>query len=188
MFPRVSLCRRAGGSLAALLAGLWLSALVHAAFTTTVPVSEELAGDVAVSSFPLALALDDFKLLLTEPQVMFLTPQRIGLGLSFQAYDHRPAEGIALSETGRAMLSGRVDFDASTREVLLHEPELERLEFDRDNATARRFAKQLQAAWSQGVSNPLRSALPPHPYLQAFRASISDIRYDGSHISLVLVY
>ena len=170
-------------------AGLWLlAAAVHAAFTTTVPVSEQMAGDLAVSNFPLALALGEFKLLLTEPQVLFMGPERIGLGVSFQAYDHRPAQGIAVSETGRAMLSGRVAYDAAAREVLLHDPRLEQLVFDRDNSVTRQLSSQLQAAWSDRVSNPMRSELPPHPYLQPFKSNIVDIRYDGSHISLVLAY
>jgi len=174
--------------LASVFIGLGLAGLVHAAFTTAVPVSEQLAGDMAVSNFPVGLALEDFKLLLSDPQVRFLGPERIGLGVAFQAYDHRPAEGIAVSETGRAMLSGRVAYDASARQVLLHDPLLERLEFDRDNAVTRQFAGQLQTAWSERVTNPIRSELPPHPYLQPFKANIADIRYDGSHISLVLVY
>ncbi|RLQ21767.1 hypothetical protein DWB85_10795 [Seongchinamella sediminis] len=172
----------------ALLAGLCLTGAVYAAFTTTVPVSEQLAGDVAVSSFPVAVAVDEFKLLLTEPQVMFLDAERIGLGVRLQAYDHRPAEGIAVSETGRAMLSGRVAWDAGSREVVLHEPLLEQLVFDRENSVTRQFSGLLQAEWSQRVSKPIRSQLPPHPYLQPFRGNIADIRYDGRHISLVLVY
>ncbi|TDG15980.1 hypothetical protein E2F43_07080 [Seongchinamella unica] len=174
--------------LAPVFVGFWLASLVHAAFTTTVPVSERLAGDVAVSNFPVALALEEFRLLLTEPQVLFLGPERIGLRVAFQAYDHRPAQGVAISETGQAMLSGRVAYDAGAGEVLLHDPRLEQLNFDRDNAVTRQFTDLLRAAWSDRVSNPMRSTLPPHPYLQPFKANITDILYDGSHISLVLAY
>ena len=160
----------------------------RAGFSTTVPVTEASASNIAVANFPLALALDQVKVLLTEPQVKFLTPTRIGIRVNFQAYDHRPEKSIALSETGLAMLSGRVAYDRQSREVLLHDARLEELAFDRDNETARKFTGLLQSAWSEKVSNPIRSALPPHPYLQPFKDNIDNILYDGSHVNFVLVY
>ena len=165
---------------------LWLAIIVfgfccvmpaRAGFSTTVPVTEASASNIAVSNFPLALALDQLRLLLTEPQVEFLTPTRIGIRVNFQAYDHRPEEGIALSETGLAMLSGRVAYDRQAREILLHDARLEELAFDRDTETARQFTGLLRSAWSEKVANPIRSALPPHPYLQPFKDNIDDILY-----------
>lgn len=160
----------------------------HSAFNTTVPVSEQSASSIAVSLFPVAVALERANLFLTNPQVLFLDRQRIAIRASFQAYDHRPDEGVALSETGLAMLSGRVAYDRAARQVLLHDARVERLAFDRDNDTTRHFSRLLLRAWSQEVPNPIRTGLPPHPYLTPIKDNIDNILYDGTHISLVLVY
>lgn len=160
----------------------------RAGFSTTVPVTEASASNIAVSNFPISLALDQVKLLLTEPQVKFLTPTRIGIRVNFQAYDHRPEAGIALSETGLAMFSGRVTYDRQARQVLLHDARLEELVFDRKTETARQFSSLLRLAWSENASDPIRTELPPHPYLQPFKENIDNILYDGHHISFVLVY
>ena len=170
------------------LAGWLAAAAAHAAFSTTVPVSQQSASSIAVSLFPLALKLDQANLFLTDPQVLFLDSERVGIRVTFQAYDHRPEEGIALSETGLATLSARVSYYRPTRQVLLHEARLEQLDFDRDNATARHFARVLSAAWTEEATDPIRTDLPPHPYLMPFRNNIDDIHYDGRNISLVLAY
>jgi hypothetical protein len=167
---------------------LLLISLATAAFNTTVPVSEESASSIAVSLFPVAVKLAQTNLFLTNPRVVFMDSERIGIRASLQAYDHRPAEGIAISETGEAMLSGRVSYDRATRQVLLHDARVESLAFDRTNAATRRFSRELQAAWSTQVTNPIRTELPPHPYLAPFRNNIDQIVYDGDHLSLVLVY
>lgn len=174
--------------LTAALAALTLAGAARAAFNTTVPITEESASSIAVSLFPVALTLEQTNLFLTNPQVMFLDSERIGVRAALQAYDHRPDEGIAISETGRAMLSGRVSYDRVTRQVLLHDARVEQLDFDRHSAATQRFSRELRAAWSAQVTNPIRTDLPPHPYLMPFRDNIDDIRYDGTHISLVLVY
>ncbi len=167
---------------------LSLIGVARAAFDTTVPVSEESASSIAVSLFPVALTLEHTNLFLTNPQVVFMDSERIGVRATLQAYDHRPAEGIAISETGRAMLSGRVSYDRATGQVLLHDPRVEQLEFDRRNGATQRFSRELRDAWAAQVTNPVRTELPPHPYLAPFRNNIDRIAYDGRQISLVLVY
>ncbi len=171
-----------------LFAAIMLAGAARAAFNTTVPVTEESASSIAVSLFPVALTLEQTNLFLTNPQVLYLDSERIGIRAALQAYDHRPEQGIAISETGTAMLSGRVSYDRAARQVLLHDARVEQLDFDRRNAAAQRFSRELQAAWNAQVTNPIRTDLPPHPYLLPFRDNIDDIRYDGRHISLVLVY
>lgn len=186
----MNLTRRQAASkwLIPVLAGLLLLNTAHAAFNTAVPVSEESASSIAVSLFPVSLKLERTNLFLTSPQVVFMDSERIGIRAAIQAYDHRPAENVAISETGRAMLSGRVSYDRTTRQVLLHDARVEKLEFDRANAATRRFSRELQSAWSKQVKNPIRTELPPHPYLAPFRNNIDNIAYDGKQISLVLVY
>lgn len=141
-----------------------------------------------MSLFPVALKLDQANLFLTDPQVLFLDSERVGIRMTFQAYDHRPEQGIALSETGLAMLSARVSYDRKTRQVLLHEARLEQMDFDRANATAKHFSRMLRAAWAEKATDPIRSELPPHPYLIPFQNNIDNIIYDGRNISLVLAY
>ena len=170
------------------LAGFLLLNTAHAAINTTVPVSEESASSIAVSLFPVSLKLERTNLFLTSPQVVFMNSERIGIRAILQAYDHRPADGVAISETGRAMLSGRVSYDRTTRQVLLHDARVEQLDFDRANAATQRFSHELQSAWSTQVTNPIRADLPPHPYLAPFRNNIDNIADDGKQISLVLVY
>jgi hypothetical protein len=170
------------------LTALLLMNAARAAINTTVPVSEESASSIAVSLFPVALKLEQTNLFLTNPQVVFMDNERIGIRASLQAYDHRPEQGIAISETGKAMLSGRVSYDRNTSQVLLHDARVEVLAFDRANAATRRFSRELEAAWSTQVKNPIRTELPPHPYLVPFRNNIDQIVYDGNHIGLVLVY
>ena len=171
------------------LAALALIAVVaSAAITTTVPVTEESASNIAVSMFPVSLKLDKTNLFLTEPQIVFVDRERIAITTRLQAYDHRPEDGVALSETGSGTLSGRVSYDRASREVILHDPVLEQLQFDRKNPTTDQFARELRDAWSEITEEPIRSELPPHPYIATFREHIDDILYDGKHISLVLVY
>ena len=67
---------------------------------TTVPISVELASAMSSSLFPVALDLEPSHVFLTQPQLVFLDEKRIGLTTRFQIYDHRPEQGIALSETG----------------------------------------------------------------------------------------
>jgi len=105
-----------------------------------------------------------------------------------QAYDYRPAEAIAISEKGRAFVTGKPGFDPETRELLLYDPHLDTLEFDRNNTLTQRLYGEVQAAWSGQVTNPIRSALPPHPYLLPFRNYLTDLLYDGKNINLVIRY
>jgi hypothetical protein len=36
--------------------------------------------------------------------------------------------------------------------------------------------------------SPLRSEIPPHPYVQPFREHVSGLSYDGRTISLEIMY
>lgn len=170
------------------LLALSLASAGTAALNTTVPLSAQSATGMAVSLFPVALKLDGANLFMTEPQVLFLDSKRLGIRSRFQAYDHRPAEGIAVSETGTAMLSAEVDYDRATRQVMLRNMLVEELQFDRNNAATRNFATVLRTAWSREVANPIRFDLPPHPYLLPIKDNIDDISYDGQYISLILAY
>ncbi len=164
------------------------TATARAAFNTTVPVSQESASNLAVSLFPVSVKLDQTTLFLTNPRVIFLDAERIGVETAIQAYDHRPEEGVAISETGQGMLSGRVAYDRTSGKVLLHDARVERLSFDRENAATRRFSTELRDNWARTITNPVRADLPPHPYLLPFRDNLAEIRYDGKTIDLVLVY
>lgn len=155
---------------------------------TVVPVSAESGTSIAGNLFPVGLKLQQANLLLTAPALIYIDAQRLGLRVRFQAYDHRPALGIAESETGWMQLSGKLGFDQESREILLHEPSMDNLEFDRDNTATRRFNTEMMAAWSAQVADPIRSEIPPHPYILPFKDNIRDLSYDGNNINISIVY
>jgi hypothetical protein len=160
----------------------------HSALETTVPISAESGTGIAANLFPVSVKLSRGSLFLTDPTLLFLDETRIGMEVRVQAYDHRPNEGIAVSEMGQALLSGRLGFDPATRQFLLHEPKLDRLIFDRDNSVTQRWQTELNAAWKVQITNPIRSDIPPHPYLLPFKENIQGLSYDGSFINLKIVY
>ena len=162
--------------------------VVHSALGTRVPVSAELGTSIAASLFPITVTLERGKLFLTEPTLLFLDDERLGMLVKFQAYDYRPEQDVAISETGRAWVSGELDYDAATRQVMLHAAALDRIEFDRDSSSSKAFYQQIKATWSSEVNDPIRSELPAHPYVLAIKDNIEDISYDGKNISISLIY
>jgi len=160
----------------------------HAQTKTTLPISAELGTSIAESQFPLGLRLETVNLLVTEPGVLFPSTTRLAMQVRFQAYDHRPDEGIAISEMGRARFSGELDFDPATREILLHDPRVDQLTFDRDNAVTKRLLVELRTAWDQQAENPLRTEFPQHPFVAPFKEFIQDVSYDGKNITLEFSY
>lgn len=167
---------------------LLVAVRINAATVTTVPISAELGTNIARDLFPVTIKLSQGNLFLTEPTLLFLDPQRVGMQVKFQAYDHRPQQGIAVSETGSAQLSGALGYDPVTRQILLLDPRIDNIEFDGNNDATRRFLAAMQAAWSEQITNPLRSALPPHPYLLPIRNNIQSLSYDSKNIVLTLAY
>jgi hypothetical protein len=167
---------------------LIISAQAYPVTGTTVPISAELSTSIAGDLFPVTVKLSKGNLFLTEPAVLFLDKGRIGMQVRFQAYDHRPAQNVAISEMGRAVFSGKLGYDPGTRQILLHDPRIDKLEFDQKNEATQRFLTQLKEAWSMQVTNPIRSELPPHPYLLPFKDNIQDLSYDGKNINLTMSY
>jgi hypothetical protein len=45
-----------------------------------------------------------------------------------------------------------------------------------------------KAAWTAQATNPIRSELPPHPYLLPFKENMQDLSYDGTSINLEIFY
>jgi hypothetical protein len=167
---------------------LIISAKTHSAAGTTVPISAELATSIAGDLFPVTIKLTRGNLFLTKPVLLFLDKERIGMQVRFQAYDHRPAEGVAISEMGNAVISGKIGYDPGTRRILLHDPRIDKIKFDQKNEATQRFLSQLKAAWSTQVTNPIRAEIPPHPYLLPFKNNIRDLSYDGKSINLTISY
>jgi len=167
---------------------LTLSGTAYAASRTTVPISAELSTGIAGDLFPVTVKLTEGNLFLTEPVALFLDDGRIGIQVRYQAYDHRPAQGIAISEMGRAAFSGKIGYDLATRQILLHDPKIDKLEFDRKSEVTQRMLTQLKDAWHTQVTNPIRAELPPHPYLIPFKNNIQDLSYDGKNINLTISY
>jgi hypothetical protein len=161
---------------------------ISAATSTTIPISAELGTSIARDLFPVTIKLGQGNLFLTEPALLFQDQQRVGMQVRFQAYDHRPQLGVAVSEMGRAQLSGTLGYDPVNRLVLLLDPRIDEIRFDKNNDATRRFLAEMHSAWSTQVANPLRSALPPHPYLLPFRNNIQNLSYDGESITLTLSY
>lgn len=159
-----------------------------AGLSTTLPISAELGTSIAREQFPVTVSLATARLFLTEPRLMFIDQERIGVHVRFQAYDHRPEAGVAISETGYATFSGKLDYDPTQRKILLHEPRIDNLQFDRDNVDAKGLREELQGAWSAQITNPMRSDLPNHPYLLPFRENIEDLSFDGENIVISVNY
>lgn len=169
---------------------LWLAAAViaEAAIETSIPISADTGTSIARELFPVAVKLPTGNLYLTDPSLLFLDKQRVGMQIRFQAYDNRPLEGIAISEMGRAVISGKIGYDPSTRQILLHDPHIDKFEFDRQSAVTQRLSTELNAGWSVQITNPIRSDLPPHPFLLPFVGNIKNIFYDGKSINLALMF
>lgn len=155
---------------------------------TTVAVSSELGTSIASKLFPASVDLTEWNLFLTEPELIFIDDQRLGMQVRFQAYDHRPSEGVARSEMGWALFSGILGYDLDSRQILLHEPSLDKLDFDRDTEVTRLVSTHLMAAWSTQVTDPVRSDIPPHPYILPFLGHIQDLSYDGKTINITISY
>lgn len=164
------------------------AANIHAGIGTSVPISAQLATNMATSLFPVGATLQQGNLFLSEPVIVFLDEQRIAIRARFQAYDHRPEQGIAVSEMGYTQVSGELQYDSKTKEILLHNPDIDELQFDRNNLATQRFREQLEAQWIIKTSSPLRSKIPPHPYLSPFKEHIQNISYNGKNINLDLYY
>jgi hypothetical protein len=154
----------------------------------SVPISAGLATGIAADLFPVSLTLQAGNLFLTNPAVVFLDQERVAIRVQLQAFDHRPDEGIAISETGQATVSGIPGYDAATRKILLSDPQIDAVTFDRTNEATRSFLRQIHSAWSAQVTNPLRAEIPPHPYMLPFRNNIQSLTYDGNSLVLTLTY
>ncbi len=164
------------------------TSLAHSAFETSFEVSSEMGNRLAANEFPLTLELEPERLFVTQPTLIFLDKKRLGISVRFQAYDHRPAAKIAISETGDAQFSGELDFDPVAHRILLHNPKLDSLKFDRDTREARHLSEKIKKAWLDQVSNPLQADIPPHPYIAPFKDNIRDITYDGQAMTLHISY
>ena len=160
----------------------------RAGFGTTVPVSAETATNIARSLFPVSLSVGAGKLFLTNPVIIFLDDRRIGLQAHLQAYDHRPQEGIAISEEGQVLVSGEVGYDPRTREVLLYAPRIDKLTFDNESEVTKRQRAEVQGAWEAQVTNPIRAEVPPHPFITPFKDGIQDVTYEKRSIFIQVWY
>ena len=89
---------------------------------------------------------------------------------------------------GWAKISGGLDFDPEARQILLHNPSIDALEFDRQNKASRGFSSDIAENWSNQVTNPMRTDIPPHPYIIMFKDSISNVSYNGQNINIEIVY
>lgn len=170
------------------LANMPGGAPAYAGFGTTVPVSAETATNIARSLFPVSLDVGPGKLFLTDPVVIYLDDKRVGLQANLQAYEHRPEEGVAISEEGEVTVSGELGYDLKTRQVLLYSPRLDNLSFDKPGDVTRRLRAEVQAAWDSQVTNPIRAAVPPHPFIQPFKEGIQDISYSKQSIFIQVWY
>lgn len=169
-------------------ASVLCASLAHAALETSFEVSSEMGNRLAADEFPLTLILEPERLFVTQPRLIFLDKKRLGITVRFQAYDHRPAAKIAVSETGDAQFSGELDFDPVTHQILLHNPKLDSLHFDRDTGDAKRLSAKIKNAWQAQVKNPLQADIPSHSYIATFKDNIRDISYDGKAIRLHIFY
>lgn len=161
---------------------------VNAAIGARVPISAETATAIAASAFPLTIAMERGKLFLTEPNVLFSDVKTISLRVRVHAYDHRPSEGIALSEMGYAVVTAMPDYKPETKKILLKNPQLKQLVFDRDVPAAVDFSAVVHKSWAARVTNPISADVPSHAYIEAIKSNIYDMNYDGDNIYLEIRY
>lgn len=160
----------------------------NAGFATTVPVSADSATNIARSFFPVSLVAGTGNLFLTDPVVVFIDDRRLGLQVRFQAYENSPEKGIAISEEGRALVSGEVGYDLDSKQVLLYDARVDELAFDTESHVTQRLRAEIQSAWEAQVSNPIRADLPPHPLIQPFKDGIQDVTYEKRSIFIQVFY
>ena len=175
-------------ALLTIIASTLLRSPASAAINSVVPISAELTTSIAGKLFPAGLKLNTGNLLITEPEVIFVDSERLALKVRIQAYYHRPNQDIAISEMGRAQISGGLDFDPETRQILLHNPSIDTLDFDRQNEASRDFRSDISENWLNQVPNPMRIDIPPHPYIILFKDNIRSVTYDGQNINVVIAY
>jgi hypothetical protein len=171
-----------------IIASTFIRSPASAAINSVVPISQELATSIAGKLFPAGLDLNTGNLLITKPEMVFVDSERLALKVRIQAYYHRPDQGIAISEMGWAQISGGLDFDPETRQILLHNPSIDTLDFDRQNEASRDFHSDIFENWQKQVPNPMRTDIPPHPYIILFRDSIKNVTYDGQNINVEIAY
>ena len=170
------------------LIGLFTVRPTLAAVETVIPISQELATSIADTLFPAGLELNTGNLRMTEPEIVFVDSERLALKVTFQAYDYRPEQGIAISEMGRGQISGALGFDRVTRQIVLYKTSMDSLSFDRQNKASQRFRADITSYWSSQTSNPIRADIPPHPYIVLFKDNIQNITYDGQNINVEVAY
>ena len=175
-------------ALLTIIASTFLRNPALAAINSVVPISQELATSIAGKLFPAGLDLNTGSLLITAPEVVFVDSERLALKVRIQAYYHRPDLDIAISEMGWAQISGGLDFDRETRQILLHNPSIDTLNFDRQNEASRDFYSDISESWLNQVANPMRTDIPPHPYIILFKDNISSVTYDGQNINVEIAY
>jgi len=159
-----------------------------AAFGTTVPISAELATNIANSLFPQTVPLSENSLYLSDPIVLYANPgtatsshptrPRLRLQLNVQSLRRQADSTLKASAPGQAEVSGELGFDAISRQILLINPSIDRLQLGPGDPDGQAFREELDRQWDEQVTNPMRIDLPPHPYLIPFRQGIKDIRLD----------
>ena len=160
-----------------------------AAFGTTVPISAELATSIANSLFPQTVPLSKNSLYVSDPIVLYpkldtgknstipVSP-RLRLLLNVQSLRRQADNSLKASAPGQAEVSGELGFDAITRQILLINPSIDRLQLGPGDPDVNAFRQELDRQWDEQVTNPMRIDLPPHPYLIPFRQGIKDVRLD----------
>jgi hypothetical protein len=175
-------------ALITIIASTLLRNPAFSAINSVVPVSQALATSIASNLFPVGLELNTGNLLVTAPEVIFVNTERLALKVKIQAYYHRAKQDIAISEMGWAQISGELDFDAETRQILLKNPSIDSLSFDRKNKASENFHTDISDNWLSQVTNPMRTDIPAHPYIILFKDNIKNVTYDGQNINIEIVY
>jgi hypothetical protein len=86
------------------------------------------------------------------------------------------------------VVSGEVGYDRKTRQILLYEPRIDKLVFDKPSDVTRRLHAEVQAAWEAQVTNPIRAEVPPHPFIAPFKDGIQDVTYEKRSIFIQVWY
>ncbi|MEP0202414.1 MAG: hypothetical protein ABJ084_06485 [Halioglobus sp.] len=159
-----------------------------AVFGTTVPISAELATNIANSVFPQTVPLRENSLYVSNPVVLYTSPDankasgqaspRLRLQLNIQSLRRQADNTLKANAPGQAEVSGELGFDPITRQILLINPSIDSLQLGPGDLDGQALREELDRQWAEQVTNPMRIELPAHPYLIPFRQGIKDIRLD----------
>lgn len=169
-----------------------IAAASSAGFATTVPVSAELATNIASSLYPQTIALDKDSLFVSDPIVSYpgagANTERVSLRVNVQILRRQPDESLVATAPGIAEISGEIGYDRQATQILLINPRVDSLTLAPGEPKAPQLRADLLRQWDMKITNPMRVDVPGHPYLLTFKQGIRDITLSDEGIVIDVMF